>query len=75
MRPYDVELDIGGIVLEVCGNYTPPREACKSGHPDTWEAEECGELEVMEVSAGGRPLKCDLAAFKAAWEERIWESL
>ena len=75
MKPYDVELDIGGIVLEVTGKYTPPAAANKSGHPDTWEPEDPGELEVSEVSSDGAPLKCDLAAFKAAWEDRIWESL
>lgn len=44
MKPYDMELDIGGIVLEVTGKYTPPAAANKSGHPDTWEPEEAGEF-------------------------------
>ena len=75
MKPYDVELDIGGIVLEVSGKYTPPAAANKSGHPDTWEPEEPGELDITAVVLDGKALKCDLAAFKAAWEDRIWESL
>ena len=49
MRPYDIELDIGGLTLEVSGYYTPPTAENKSGHPDTWEPAEGGELEVMEV--------------------------
>ncbi|WP_428048364.1 hypothetical protein [Candidatus Proelusimicrobium excrementi] len=75
MKPYSVGLDIGGLTLEVSGNYTPPREACKSGHPDTWEPEEPGELDITAVALDGKALKCDLAAFKAAWEEQIWERL
>lgn len=75
MKPYDVELDIGGITLEVTGKYTPPTAADKSGHPDTWEPEEPGELDITAVALDGNPLKCDLAAFKEAWAEQIWERL
>lgn len=75
MKPYSVGLDIGGITLEVTGKYTPPAAANKSGHPDTWEPEEPGELDITAVALDGKALKCDLAAFKAAWEEQIWESL
>ena len=75
MKPYDVELDIGGIVLEVSGKYTPPAAESKSGHPDNWEPEDPGELDITEVALDGKPLKCDLAAFKAAWEDQIWERL
>ncbi|WP_428065398.1 hypothetical protein [Candidatus Proelusimicrobium volucris] len=75
MRPYDIELDIGGLTLEVSGYYTPPTAENKSGHPDTWAPAEAGELEVMEVAAEGKPLKCDLRAFEEAWGDYIWEKL
>ena len=75
MRPYDIELDVGGLILEVSGYYTPPTAENKSGHPDGWEPAEGGELEVMEVAAEGKPLKCDLDAFCEAWEDQIWEKL
>ena len=75
MRPYDIELDIGGLTLEVSGYYTPPTADNKSGHPDTWEPAEGGEREDMGVAAEGKPLKCDLRAFEDAWGDYIWEKL
>lgn len=75
MRPFNITLDIGGMELNVKGNYDPGRPENKKGHPDTWTPAEGGELEVIEVSAGKQKLQCDTKKFRDRWEDQIIDAI
>lgn len=82
MRPFNITLDIGGMELNVKGNYDPGRPANLKGNPDTWTPAESEELEVLSVCnvpingiADCKDLNFDAAEFIERWRDQIVDAI
>ncbi len=80
MRHFDVEVNLGGMLVNVYGTYTPPRTA-PAIDPHNYDATKCDpgadeELEILHVkTTAGHAIDFEESDFIENWRDQIVEAI